>query len=279
MIKKLFSGALMVMAATAMPVAAMADGPPQPKDPMWQNSVCINPAMPRLVVKKRLTGHTTALFDITAEGDVENIRITESDPKGAMDGAIKRALRRWSYFLYFEDGYAAPRKDVPITFTFGEGGETSCTHIPLPELPSTAGDPADPYVQLKQCTMLVMQQKEARDIISGKVTMRYDINKDGKVENINIIRSTADGVFDDNAQKGLARWKYHQFKNAGNPIARTGLEVDFYYGDLPEGASDNRCSYAPWDATNVISTLEFSEERQEKPFVKKVAVDYSHGKN
>jgi len=258
MFKKLFSGALILMAAAATPATAMADGPPQPKDPMWQNSVCVNPMMPRLVIKKRLHGHTSALFDISAEGEVENIRITESDPKGAMDGAIKRALRRWSYFLYFEDGYAAPRKDVPITFTFGEGGESTCTHIPLPELPSTAGNPADPYVHLKQCTMLVMPQKEARDLIPGKVTMRYDINKDGRVENIAVVRSSPNGMFDDNAQKSLARWRYHQFKNAGDPVARPDIQVDFFYGDLPEGAPDNRCGYAPWDATNVISDLEFS---------------------
>ncbi|WP_160328608.1 energy transducer TonB [Kordiimonas lacus] len=279
MLKSVFSRALISIVAMSVSASAMADEPQRPLDPMWQNSACVNPMMPRLVIKKRLTGHTSALFDITDDGKVKNIRITDSEPKGAMDGAVKRALKRWSYFLYFEDGYAAPRKDVPITFTFGEGGDATCTHIPLPELPSTAGDPVDPYVQLKQCTMLVMQQKEARKEISGSVTLRYDISKDGKVENIQVVKSTPEGVFDDNAQRALERWKYHEFKIAGEPIERPDMQVDFFFGALPDGASDNRCGYAPWDATNVITAMEFEEERQQKPGVKVGRPSPSHGKN
>jgi len=279
MFRQIGKSALVFMTTVMAPAALGADGPPRPQDPMWQNSVCVNPVLPRIVVKKRLTGHTSALFDITAEGEVENIRITDSDPKGVMDGATKRALRRWSYFLHFEDGYATPRKDVPITFTFGEEGETTCRHIPLPEQPSTAGDPSDPYIQLKQCTMLVMQQKEARDGISGKVTLGYDISKKGKVENIEILSSTPEGVFDNNAERALARWKYHQFEDTGEAIARSGLKVDFYYGDLPEGAPNNRCGHAPWEATNIISDMEYYQERQKKPFIKKGAPAPSHGKN
>mgnify|MGYP003879942591 CR=1 FL=1 len=42
------------------------------------------------------------------------------------------------------------------------------------------------------------------------------------------------------------------FIETGVPIARPGLVVGFYFGDLPEGANADRCTYAPWDAVQKV---------------------------
>jgi TonB family protein len=254
--------ALLVTGAYPSAAALAADAPPRPQDPLWQNAVCGNPTLPRSVIRHRQEGHVAALFDIDADGNVENIRLTESVPDTRMDYGVRRALTRWRYFLYFEDGIAAPRKNVPITFTYGSAPrENSCTHTALPERASTAGDAADPYNQLKTCFTLVMPRASARDRQSGRVDLRYDVTTGGAVENARVTGATADGIFNQAALAALGRWNYYPFKRAGEAVARQDVAVSFFFGALPAGQNDHRCGYAPFDATHSITKTEAGKKR------------------
>ncbi|NVJ69242.1 MAG: energy transducer TonB [Alphaproteobacteria bacterium] len=240
---------IMAVAAWLPATPAVAEEEAHPQDPFWNNAACRNSSMPRSVISKRLEGHVKALFDITKDGKVENIRIVESVPNDLMDYSVTRALGRWEYFMYHKDGYPMPRKDVPVTFTFGEEQEQTCTHSALPERPSTLGDPADPYLALKQCFKLMMPQAARRD--EGAVTLSYDITADGDVENAKILTSPEGGDFDQEALNAVKRWHYHPFIKVGKPVARKNMEVTLYFRDLPEGAPDNRCTFAPKTAVKV----------------------------
>jgi outer membrane biosynthesis protein TonB len=232
--------------------AVQAEDYAEPQDALWQMQSCKNPALSYPVKRQRLSGSIEALFDITVDGDVENIRITGGEHDASMVDYVSRALSRWRYFGYVKDGELAPRKDVPITFTYGTEKSRSCTHTSLPELPSTLGDPADPYQSLIQCQELIMPKKAARSRTSGHVRFGYDIGADGVVGNITVQVSKPEGRFDADAQNMLDSWKYEEFIETGVPMARPGMVVDFYYGELPEGANSDRCTFAPWDATQQV---------------------------
>jgi len=232
--------------------AAQADDDAAPQDALWQMQSCKNSSLSYPVKRQRLSGNVDALFDITVDGDVENIRITGGEHDESMVDYVTRALARWRYFGYVKDGELAPRKDVQVTFTYGPEISRSCTHTSLPELPSTLGDPTDPYQSLIQCQELIMPKKAARSKTSGHVRFGYDISADGVVSNITVQASEPEGRFDADAQNMLDSWKYEAFIETGVPIARPGLVVNFYFGDLPEGANADRCTYAPWDAVQKV---------------------------
>ncbi len=243
----------LMAAVSILPPGAWADESADPADPMWKMASCTNPSLSYPVKRKRLSGEVRALFDISADGDVENIRITAGGHDESMADYVTRALTRWRYFGYIENGELAPRKDVAITFTYGpEKDKPACTHTSLPELPSTLGDPADPFQSLLQCQELIMPAKAARWKTEGHVKVRYDISPEGMVSNIEILAAEPKDRFVADAKNMLDSWKYEEFLKAGEAIARPGMIVDFHYGELPEDANGDRCVFAPWDATQKV---------------------------
>ncbi|WP_417464957.1 TonB family protein [Kordiimonas sp.] len=237
----------LVMLAANSPARAFEEGNPQ--DGMWLMSKCTNPGLAYQIKRHRTEGYVSVLFDISADGNVENIRITESVPEGAMDDYVTRALNRWQYFGYVKDAELARRENVELTFTFGEEDSRRCTHTKLPELPSTMGNPQDPHQSLKACLELEMPRTAARRKQQGLVELHYDITAEGEVVNMVTATKDADPIFTDSAEKALRRWTYQPFLKAGKPIERKDMVVQFHYGDLPDGAADHRCSFAPWHAT------------------------------
>ncbi len=236
----------------------------RPSDPFWNNEVCSNPTLPRSVIKDRLEGSVSALFDVDSEGYTKNIRITETSHGGKMDYSVKRALGRWRYFAYFEDGVLAPRKDIAVTFTYGEVQQDSCTHSSLPERASTPGKVADPYNQLKSCFTLVMPRSMAQDRTAGYTELMFDISPKGKVGNIRVLKTSHRDLLADISRTALSRWTYYPFKKAGQTVARPNMKVRFSFGEPNEGPTDSRCGYAPWDATHTFSVQIAKEKPQLK---------------
>lgn len=242
-----FYGLYFAALTCTTPVYALEDGDPQ--DGMWLMSKCANPGLAYAVKKQRLEGYVTVMFDIAPEGNVENIRIEESVPEGVMDDYVTRALNRWQYFGYVKNAEIAGRENVKLTFTFSDEDSRSCTHTKLPPPPSSVGDPKDPHQNLQSCMTLEMPKKAARKKRQGLVEFSFDITAEGAVENISPLSGNQNSEFSDRAENALKRWQYHPFLAAGKPVKREGVQVQFHFGDLPEGASSNRCSYAPWHAT------------------------------
>lgn len=238
------------LAVAMAPVDASAS--PAPLDPMWKVAACGNPRLTRTAISKRVTGHVSALFDITVEGKVTNIRITDSHPAGMMDYSAKQALKRWEYFAYLKDGKLSSRENVSVTFTFGPDQTRSCTHAPLPELPSTAGLASDPFAALRVCPHLKMSKRAARKRKPGLVSLQYDINKKGEVKNVQVLEELPDDRFTKEARNALIRWKYSDFLTKGAPTPRPAMRVTFHFGEVPEGANKHHCAHAPWDTKEKV---------------------------
>jgi len=58
----------------------------------------------------------------------------------------------------------------------------------------------------------VWPQKAIDNKIEGSVTMSFSINTDGSVDNIEIIESTPNGMFEKSSIKALAKWKYAELE-------------------------------------------------------------------
>jgi protein TonB len=73
----------------------------------------------------------------------------------------------------------------------------------------------------------------SRDGIEGWVKLRFSIDTDGSVTDIEIIESQPKRIFDREAKKALSKWIYKPKIEDGKPVKRPGVEVqlDFNLGD------------------------------------------------
>ncbi|NRB23287.1 energy transducer TonB [Shewanella sp.] len=60
---------------------------------------------------------------------------------------------------------------------------------------------------------------------SGYVQLQYDVDSKGKTENIQVIKSQPEGIFDDAAVRALSKWKYNPKIADGKPVKQLGLKV------------------------------------------------------
>ncbi|TMP38434.1 energy transducer TonB [Pseudoalteromonas rubra] len=62
-------------------------------------------------------------------------------------------------------------------------------------------------------------------IKNGYVQMQFDINEQGRPENIRIIESSHNGLFDQEAIRSLKEWKYNPKIENGAPVRQTNQKV------------------------------------------------------
>lgn len=81
--------------------------------------------------------------------------------------------------------------------------------------------------------------KAARDNIEGGVILQFDITKDGSTDNIEVIESFPQQVFDKHAITALKQWTYKPRIQGGQAQRQTGLKVqlDFRLDKPDEGQS------------------------------------------
>ncbi|CAH6796461.1 Protein TonB [Vibrio chagasii] len=63
------------------------------------------PRYPKVALESNLSGYVVMTFNINKQGDVTNIVVVESNPKGIFDKAAVQALSKWKY---------EPHKDVEL---------------------------------------------------------------------------------------------------------------------------------------------------------------------
>lgn len=85
-----------------------------------------------------------------------------------------------------------------------------------------------PIVRIEPKYPLVAQ----RDGIEGWVKLSFTINKIGGVEDVKVIDSEPKRIFDKEARRAVAKWKYKPQVVDGKPLRKTGQEVqlDFSMG-------------------------------------------------
>lgn len=72
----------------------------------------VNPRYPRRAKIKRLSGFVKLVFTISKEGNVSDVKILDSNPKGLFEKSSIKAIKRWK-FKRTNDS-----KDATITFNF-----------------------------------------------------------------------------------------------------------------------------------------------------------------
>ncbi|QQX78973.1 energy transducer TonB [Shewanella sp. KX20019] len=78
----------------------------------------------------------------------------------------------------------------------------------------------------------------AKKGIEGYVELKYDVDKTGKVTNIQVINSHPEGIFESAATDGLAHWKYPPFLVDGKPVLKKDLTVKLDFNLDKQGAKN-----------------------------------------
>lgn len=78
----------------------------------------VQPDYPQSALRRGIEGYVDLLFDVTASGKTENIRILDADPPGVFERAAIKALQKWKYKPPMENDvpYAQPDMTTRISF-------------------------------------------------------------------------------------------------------------------------------------------------------------------
>ena len=112
--------------------------------------------------------------------------------------------------------------------------EKACTTSLLPEPPSHVGDPTDALVNLARCWVPNVPISAELQKLSGSAALRFDVDKDGNVQNIKLPEGSDGDPFVKEAEKALKKWRYHPYLDAGQPLARSGILANFSFGEAPD---------------------------------------------
>lgn len=83
--------------------------------------VDIPPNYPQRALAAGIEGEVTLAFTITAEGRVDNLRVTHSEPPGVFDREARRAAARWRFAPHTENGQAVAREATKTLYFRLEG--------------------------------------------------------------------------------------------------------------------------------------------------------------
>lgn len=71
-----------------------------------------NPRYPRRAKLKKLDGFVKLIFTISKEGNVSNVRVLDSKPKGIFEKSAIKAMKRWKF------KHTGIQKDATITYNY-----------------------------------------------------------------------------------------------------------------------------------------------------------------
>lgn len=80
-------------------------------------------------------------------------------------------------------------------------------------------------------------QNAVTNELEGSVVLQFDITPTGATDNIRIVNSTPEGVFDDSARNALSQWEYKPRIQGGKAQRQSGLLVQLDYKLRPETAA------------------------------------------
>ena len=78
----------------------------------------VAPEYPRRAVTKGIEGFVDLMFDISATGKTENIRIIYAEPSGYFERASTKTLAKWKFNPAMEDGVARAQKNQTTRIVF-----------------------------------------------------------------------------------------------------------------------------------------------------------------
>lgn len=82
----------------------------------------VPPNYPQRALASGIEGEVTLAFTISAEGRVENLRVTDAQPPGVFDREARRAALRWRFAPRRENGQAVAREATKTLYFRLDGG-------------------------------------------------------------------------------------------------------------------------------------------------------------
>ena len=76
------------------------------------------PSYPEGLKDSGVEGHVVLRYDVSAAGEVINIRVVESEPLGVFESAARETLSSWRFSAKVVDGLAQPSQNVLSTISF-----------------------------------------------------------------------------------------------------------------------------------------------------------------
>ena len=111
--------------AVAEPSVSAPAAEPPPSGPSTAEEVTplvdIPPNYPQRALSAGIEGEVTLAFTITAEGRVENLRVTEAKPRGVFEREARRAAGRWRFAPRRENGRPVAREATKTLYFRLEG--------------------------------------------------------------------------------------------------------------------------------------------------------------
>jgi protein TonB len=80
--------------------------------------VRVNPKYPITALREGVQGWVKLAFDISAIGQVINVKVIDSEPKRIFDKAAKQALKKWKYRAKSIDGKKVQQKNFTVQLDF-----------------------------------------------------------------------------------------------------------------------------------------------------------------
>ncbi len=112
-------------APAAAPAPAPEAAPAAPAGPLLSEEVTplvdIPPNYPRRALAAGIQGEVTLAFTITAEGRVDNLRVTHAEPTGVFEREARRAASRWRFAPRRENGQPVAREATKTLYFRLEG--------------------------------------------------------------------------------------------------------------------------------------------------------------
>jgi TonB family protein len=188
----------LIILFTFLPLLAWAqDAPPPPAGEQSRPHYCGMGWYPKSALKAGIEGTTTLSFHITETGDVRDIEIAQSSGNDALDSAARQCARNWLYHPALLNG-----KPIEATWKAQVVWKTPIAP-PLPEIVRDCA-PADPASASHPATQRT-------------VNLSFNVEPDGTVKNVTIIRSSGDTELDSVAVACLKARLYKSPVLSGEP--------------------------------------------------------------
>ncbi len=78
----------------------------------------VQPEYPVSALRRGVEGYVDLLFDVTASGKTENIRVIAAEPSGVFERAAIRALKKWKYKPPMQDNVAYAQANMTTRISF-----------------------------------------------------------------------------------------------------------------------------------------------------------------
>lgn len=160
------------------------------------------PTYPYEARRLRTIGSGIALLQINENGEVENATMKVSTGSVVLDDETLRALRRWRF-----RSHTLTVAQVPVTYTMaGALFSYKKEERPLAEiLAPFLGQGA-----VRKAKVPEYPDREHWTFKHGKGRYEIHVDANGRVENVIVLQSSGDPIFDKAAQKTLGKWQLNR---------------------------------------------------------------------